>query len=119
MAIEMHPNDISRKMNAGIGVFLGRNVVLLIVGVMAFVALMRILTLLYIDWFIAIPLSVLPLSFITLFVWLTRGKPQSWISDLAWMHIWKTKEWMYLSGCMDRAPVLWAVESKPQHPSLF
>ena len=120
MQLESHSNDTSRQAEGSIGWFVGRNVALLVIGMAIFVALVRILVALYIDWFIAIPFASLPLACITAFAWFTRGKPKSWISDLVWFYIWKFKAWLYMSGCLDRAPVLWgAARNKPSHPEAF
>ena len=119
MPLESHSNDTSRQAEGSIGWFVGRNVALLVIGMMIFVALVRILSAWYVDWFITIPVALLPLACLTVFAWFTRGKPKSWMSDLAWFYIWKAKVRMYMSGCLDRPPVLWITDNSYRHPKDF
>ena len=120
MALELHPNDCSRHAKPGIWIFQGRSVICLVIGAAAFISIFRVLYALYVDWFIALPVSLVPLALMTLIVhFLINGRAPSFAEDLLFQKIWEFKTWLYLSGCLDKAPLLWIEFRKPQHPFLF
>lgn len=111
----MHPNDTSREAQPGIGVFIGKYVVLLIGGIMMFVAIFRGLSAIDIDWWLNILISAMPLCVVTIIIWLLRGKPQSYAGDLLLLWIWRAKTNLYMAGGLERPPLLW-LETKVNHP---
>ncbi len=120
MSLELHSNDCSLEAKPGIGLFHGRSVVFLVIGVAAFIVLFRQLSNLEVDWFISIPLALLPLLAMTLVVcFLINGRPKSYASDLLYLYIWKLRSHLYLNGCLDKAPTIWIPANKPRHPAEF
>jgi hypothetical protein len=119
MALELHSNDNAREAMPGIWIFSGRSVVLLVIGVGTAIALFRILAACDLDWWVAIPLSLLPLALLTLFVWLIRGKPPSWASDVLAFALWRFRCRLYLNGALSTPPELWVRGGKLKHPKEF
>jgi hypothetical protein len=119
MPLQLHANDCSREAKPGIWIFSGRLVVLLVIGVAAFIVIVRTLANYEVDWIIAIPVALLPLGAMTLFVWLIRDKAPSWAWDaLAW-NVWRLKVWLYFNGARDRPPVIWLESKTITHPNQF
>ena len=117
MTLEMHPNDNAREGRPGLWIFQGRSVVLLVVGVAAFVALFRTFDSAGLDLTINAVISLLPLVVMGAYVqFFVNGKAPSYAFDSLLFLIWRTKALLYMSGCLDRPPVLWIVTGKPVHP---
>jgi hypothetical protein len=120
MPLELHSNDCAREARPGLWIFSGRSVVFLVIGVAIFVALFRIMAAASVDWYFALPLSLIPLGVISVFVHLlVNGRPTSFASDLILFAVWRFKTWLYLAGALDRPPVLWIQSRNPTHPSKF
>jgi hypothetical protein len=120
VALELHPNDAAREAKPSLFIFSGPWVGCLVVGVMFFVVLFRILAVWDIDWFIALPVSLLPLAALTAFVhFFVNGRPPSWAIDALFLKVWQFKSWLYLRGCLDRPPLLWLENRTPAHPKEF
>ena len=63
---------------------------------------------------------MLPLLAMTAYVhFCVNGKPPSYFVDMVLLFIWRGKARLYLSGALDRPPVLWAEPEKPKHPHEF
>jgi hypothetical protein len=120
MPLQMHSNDAAREAKPGIWIFSGKWVVLLPFGVFAFILIFKILMSLYMDWWLAAPIALLPLGLATLFVLtLVNGRPASFATDLLLLGIWRSKTWLFLHSCLDRSPELWRRSAKPMHPLKF
>jgi hypothetical protein len=119
MPLELHPNNVSRTAKPSLWIFSGPSVGWLVVGVLAFIASFRLLSLWDVDWWLDLIVSSIPLALITLFVFLTRAKPDSWAIDLLFFKVWQCKSWLYMHGGLDRAPLLWGEAKAPAHPRDF
>ena len=120
MSLELHSNDASREARPGLWIFSGRSVVFLVIGVAVFVALFRIMAATGVDWFVGLPVSLIPLALITVFVHLVvNGRPSSFAGDLVLLAAWRLKSWLYLAGALDRPPILWISDDPPAHPKEF
>ena len=120
MPLELHSNDNAREGRPAVWIFEGKAVVFLIAGVVAFIALFRILAAAGVEWPINLAISVLPMLGVTAFVhFCVNGKPPSFATDVVLLLIWRAKAWLYMAGGLDRPPVLWAVPEKPKHPNEF
>ena len=117
MALPIHSNDNAREGRPGLWIFQGRSVVLLVVGVAAFVALFRTFDSAGLDLPINAVISLLPLVVMGAYVqFFVNGKPASYAFDSLLFLIWRTKALLYMAGCLDRPPVLWIVTGKLVHP---
>ena len=117
MALAIHSNDNAREGRPGLWIFQGRSVVLLVVGVAAFVALFRIFDSAGLDLLINAVISLVPLLVMGAFVqFFVNGKPASYAFDSLLFLIWRAKGCLYMAGCLDRPPVLWILTRKPAHP---
>jgi hypothetical protein len=111
MAIEMHSNDNAREGRPGVWIFQGKSVVLLVIGVAAFVALFRILASLDVDWPVNIVVSLLPLAGITVIIHMfVNGKPPSYAGDQLLFFLWRFRTRLYLAGALDRPPEVWRTD---------
>jgi hypothetical protein len=120
MPLELHSNDTAREARPGLWIFQGKCVVLIPLGVAAFILIFKALASLDVDWYLTLPLATLPMLGFTLFVWLfVNGKPSSYASDLWLLKLWRFKCWLYLHGYLDRPPLLWVERKAPQHPKQF
>jgi hypothetical protein len=120
MALELHSNDASREAKPSVFIFHGKSVALLVIGAAAFLVLFQILAKTGLDWWVVIPLSLLPLLAMTLFVhFLINGKPKSYASDLLAFAAWRLRCRFYFWGLLERPPELWMPDRKPAHPSQF
>jgi hypothetical protein len=118
--LEYHANDNAREGRPSVWIFEGKSVVFLVCGVAAFIAVFRILAACGLDWPINIGISLLPLIGVTAYVhFCVNGKPPSYFVDMVLLFIWRGKARLYLSGALDRPPVLWAEPEKPKHPHEF
>ena len=115
----IHSNDCSREAHPGVWIFRGRSAVFLVIGTIAFVALFRILAACDIDWYLALPISTIPLGVISLTVWVLRDKQPSYMTDWLLWQLWRVKTRMYFAGCLDRPPLLWIKGKEPTHPKDF
>ena len=117
MALAIHSNDNAREGRPGLWIFQGRSVVLLVVGVAAFVALFRTFDSAGLDLPINAVISLVPLLVMGAFVqFFVNGKPASYAFDSLWFSIWRARSWLYMAGCLDRPPVLWIVPRNPAYP---
>jgi hypothetical protein len=120
MPLEMHPNDNAREARPGLWIFQGRSVVLLVVGVAAFVVLFRILDWAGWEWPINVVISFLPLlalgTYVHVFV---NSKPQSYSADLFLGLLWRGRVWLYMAGALDHPPQFWIRLPAPRHPNQF
>jgi hypothetical protein len=117
MALAIHCNDNAREGRPGLWIFQGRSVVLLVVGVAAFVALFRTFDSAGLDLPINAVISLLPLVVMGAYVqFFVNGKPPSYAFDSLLFLIWRAKARLYMAGWLDRPPVLWIVTRKPAHP---
>lgn len=120
MGIELHANDTSHHAEPAIWIFRGKSIGLLALGVLVFVVLFRLLSILNIDWWIAGIISVMPLAALTLIVHLfVNGCPPSYLIDWLFLKSWEFKTWLYMGDCLSKSPLLWIDGKKPKHPSLF
>jgi len=95
-------------------------VVFLVIGVAVFVALFRIMAAAGVDWYVALPASLIPLGVITMFVrFFVNGRPPSFATDLILLAAWRFKTWLYLAGALNRPPVLWLGTESPDPPKEF
>ncbi len=123
--MELHDNSTSREAKPGITIpgitsFHGKSVVFLVIGVALFIFMFLGLYLLGLDWYIALPLSLAPLSLLTAFVaFFINDRPPSYVTDLLYMGIFRLKTWLYLHGMKDRASELWIMDSTRNHPKEF
>ena len=107
MPLELHANDNAREGKPAIWLFQGKSVALLIAGVVMGISLFRILDTLSIDWWVALPLSLVPLALLGAFVHcLVNGKPPSFAADLFVWFAWRFRARLYLIGLLDRPPRL-------------
>lgn len=113
----MRANDCVREAKPAIWIFSGRSVVLLVIGVLAAVSLFRVLSALDVDWWLGVPVSLVPLLLITGAVWATRDKPTEWLGDLILLWIWKGKTWAFMHGWKENPPLLWIEGVEPNHPT--
>ncbi len=120
MPLELHPNDNAREARPGLWIFQGRSVVLLVVGVGAFVAVFRMLDFVGVDWPLNVVVSLLPLALMTAYVWgFVNGKAPSYAQDLLVLNLFRFRQWMYLRGVLNRPPQFWVMDRKPAHPNQF
>ena len=92
MALPIHSNDNAREGRPGLWIFQGRSVVLLVVGVAAFVGLFRTFDSTGLDLPINAVISLVPLLVMGAFVqFFVNGKPASYAFDsllfLIWSHL--------------------------------
>lgn len=114
-----HPNDSAREARPSLWIFSGSNTGWLVIGVLFFVSLAMLLSRLGFDWFVTLPLSLLPLGFITLFVmYFVNDRAPSHALDLVAFKLWQVKSRLFLHGLMERPPELWARGRKPRHPAI-
>src|SRR5580704_11711406 len=108
MPLEMHANDNAREGRPGVWIFQGRSVVLLVIGAGLFVGLFRILDFAGADLPINFALSLLPLGLMTVYVWrFVNNKPVSYAQDFLNWHLFRFRQWLYMSGVLDRPPSFW------------
>jgi len=117
--LQLIPNDNAREARPGVWIFKGKFMVLLVVGVAIFVGLFRIFSACDLDWFIALPLSLVPLGGLTLIVYWVRGKSDSWAIDLFLWQIWKLLSSAYMAGLLDKPVPLWMQGRALPHPREF
>lgn len=120
MPLELHSNDNAREARPGLWIFSGKWVVLLPVGIFLFIGIFRILMSLQVDWFLTLPIALMPMVAFTVFVWtFVNGKAASYATDMWLLALWRLKAKLYLAGMWDRAPVLWSRAKIPMHPNEF
>jgi hypothetical protein len=120
MPLELHSNDNAREGRPGVWIFQGNSVVLLVVGVAAFIALFRILAAAEVDWPFALVLSFTPLLALAAYVHLmVNGRAPSYAADMLLFFLWRVKVRIHLAGALDRPPQFWVKGSRPRHPSEF
>ena len=120
MPLEMHSNDNAREGRPGVWIFQGRSVVLLVIGVAAFVALFRMLDAAGVDLPFNIALSLLPLALMAFYVWrFVNDKPPSYAQDLLFWHLFRFRQWLYMQGAIDRPPSFWAKSGELPAPNQF
>lgn len=120
MSLELHSNSCAREAKPGLFMFAGKWVVILPAGVLVFIALFKLLSSIYLDWWLSAPIALIPLGLGALFVVaLVNGRPPSYATDLWLLVMWRFKSWLYMHGCLDRPPVLWGKPKTPPHPDSF
>jgi hypothetical protein len=120
MPLEFHSNDNAREGRPGIWIFQGNSVVLLVVGVAAFVAFFQIFAAGGLDWPFSLGLSFIPLLALAVYVHLmVNGKAPSYATDVLSFFIWRVKVRTYLAGALDRPPQFWVKATRPRHPNQF
>jgi hypothetical protein len=123
--LELHNNSISREAKPGIPIpglvtFHGKSVVFLVIGVALFIFIFLALYLLGLDWYFALPVSLMPLVSLMAFVaFFINNRPPSYLTDLLYMCIWRIKTWLYLHGVKDSASPLWIESRVTIHPKEF
>ena len=104
----MHAKDNAREGRPGVWIFQGRSVVLLVIGAGLFVGLFRILDFAGVDLPLNFALSLLPLAMMTVYVWrFVNDKPVSYAQDLLAWNLFRFRQWLYMSGALDRPPSFW------------
>ncbi len=118
--LELHDNSVAREAKPGLWIFRGKSVVLLVIGVGLAVVIFQILYARDLDWYLAVPISLLPLIIMSAaMVFFVNGRPQSYVNDLLLLGVWRFKTWLYLRGMKDRASELWIPDSATNHPKEF
>jgi hypothetical protein len=108
VSLEIHANDNAREGRPGVWIFQGRSVVLLVIGAGLFVGLFRILDFGGVDLPLNFAVSLLPLAMMTVYVWrFVNDKPASYAQDLFAWHLFRLRQWLYMSGALDRPPSFW------------
>jgi hypothetical protein len=116
----MHANDNAREGRPGVWIFQGKSVVLLVLGAGLFVGLFRILDFAGIDLPLNFALSLLPLALMTVYVWrFVNDKPASYAQDLLAWHLFRFRQWLYMSGALDRPPSFWIRSGELPAPAQF
>ncbi len=123
--MELHSNNTSREAKPGITIpgiitFHGKSVVFLVIGVGLFIFMFLALYLIGLDWYFALPISLVPITSLTAFVALfINDRPPSYITDLLYMRIWRLKTWLYMAGVKDKPSELWIADGAPSYPKDF
>jgi hypothetical protein len=118
--LDLHSNDCAREAEPGLFMFHGKWVALLPLGVLAGICIFRLLMAMGVDWFIAIPIALVPAAASAGFVhFCVNSRPPSFFFDLSFLASWRIRTWLYMKGCLDRPPCLWTAARKYSHPSDF
>jgi hypothetical protein len=120
MALELHQNSCARTAQPGIWIFKGTALLYLVVGFGVFILSMQIMSAAQVDFPIAVVISAMPLSGLTIFVrFFVNGKPPSYAIDVLLQGVWSLKTRLYKLGVVSRAPHIWPMPYKPAHPKDF
>jgi hypothetical protein len=120
VALELHPNDNARQATPSLWIFQGKSVVLLVIGAFAFVVIFQMLQRCFLDWWMCIPIALLPLGVMTLVVhFLVNGRPPSYILDVSSWGAWRFRTVLFKAGVLERNPSMWITARAPRHPNEF
>jgi energy-coupling factor transporter transmembrane protein EcfT len=119
--MELHENGCSsREARPSLWIFSGSNTGWLVIGVLFFVSLAMLLSRLGLEWYLILPLSLIPLALITLFVmYFVNDRAPSHALDLVAFKLWQLRSKLFLHGLLERPPELWVRGRKPRHPERF
>ncbi len=123
--MDLNDNSIAREAKPGITIsgvvtFHGKSVAFLVIGVAMFIFIFLALYLLGLDWYVALPISLLPLVCLMAFVaFFINDRPPSYVTDFLYMGIFRLKTGLYLHGMKDRASELWMTDSVTNHPKEY